>query len=139
MPRAFGLLLQVFAAVIALQQLQPNVAAVPLINQGFIGPLLIGLPLMFAAWLLRRALPHSGSRWANAWQPAERTLEKPWFMAGFTLQCAAQLLQSASDRVVACQLLQGQFASSNQRGGVCMPAMTVVEFDQRFRLQHFSL
>ena len=89
MPRAFGLVLQVFAAVIALQQLQPNVAAVPLINQGFIGPLLIGLPLMFAAWLLRRTLPHSGSRWANAWQPAERSLEKPWFMAGFAFACLA--------------------------------------------------
>ncbi|MEQ1498975.1 MAG: DUF2339 domain-containing protein [Novosphingobium sp.] len=100
MPRAFGLLLQALAAGIALQTLESNISAMPLFNQGFMTPLLVGLPMLFAAWLLRGDLPNSGSRWAMAWAPAERGLEKPWFLIGFGLACLA-VVQELSRRLPA--------------------------------------
>jgi uncharacterized membrane protein len=83
MPRTFGLLLQVLGAVLAISTLEPNISAVPIANNGFFGPLLIALPLLFTAWLLRGKWLHSGSRWAAVWEPVERELGSPWFLAGF--------------------------------------------------------
>lgn len=83
MPRAFGLVLQVVGAVMAIATTGPNVSAVPFGNNGFFGPLLIAVPLLFTAWLLRQDWPHSGSRWALGWAPVERGLGAPWFLAGF--------------------------------------------------------
>ena len=82
MPRAFGLALQALGGLIVLMTLRTNVSALPLLNDGFIGPMLVVAPLVFTAWQLRRDLPHSGSRWALGWQPVERGLEKPLFLAG---------------------------------------------------------
>lgn len=94
MPRAFGLLLQGLAALICLTTLETNISAMPLINNGFISPLLIALPLLLTAWWLRRDLPHSGSRWAKTWEPTEQALSQPVFLAGFVfvaIACFAEL------------------------------------------------
>ncbi len=83
MPRAFGLGLQGLGALLALGSFGDNVSAVPLANNGFVGPLLIAVPLLLTAWWLREPAPHSGSRWALHWAPVEAALDKPWFLAGF--------------------------------------------------------
>ena len=83
MPRAFGLALQVLGALVALGTFGDNISAVPLANNGFVGPLLIAVPLLLTAWWLRSPSPHSGSRWALGWAPIEAELGKPWFLAGF--------------------------------------------------------
>lgn len=89
MPRAFGLLLQLIASFILLSTLEANVSAVPLANNGFVGPLLIAAPLLLAAWLLRRDLPHSGSGWAKGYAVVERLLGQPWFIGGFVFSAIA--------------------------------------------------
>ncbi len=89
MPRAFGLLLQALGGLLAFTALQPNVSAVPIANNGFFGPLLIAVPVLLTAWWLRREWPHSGSRWAQGWAPAELGLGKPWFLAGFLFAALA--------------------------------------------------
>lgn len=97
MPRAFGLLLQALAALICLTTLEPNVSAVPLINNGFIGPMLIALPLLITAWWLRGDLAHSGSHLAKSWRQTERNLGHPWFLGGFlftAIALASELLRS---------------------------------------------
>ena len=91
MPRAFGLLLQALGATLAISTLEANISAVPLFNNGVFGPLLIAAPLLFTAWLLRQSWPHSGSRWAENWAPAEQALGKPWFLAGFAFAALAAL------------------------------------------------
>ena len=83
MPRAFGLLLQVLGAIVAFNGLESNVSAIPLANNGFFGPLLIAIPVLLTAWWLRQTSPHSGSRWAKVYEPVERNLGQPWFLAGF--------------------------------------------------------
>lgn len=83
MPRAFGLLLQVLGAVLTITALHENISAMPFANNGFVGPLLIAVPLLLTAWWLRRPAEHSGSRWALKWAPVEAVLDKPWFLAGF--------------------------------------------------------
>ncbi len=83
MPRAFGMALQVLAALILFTTLQPNVSAVPFANNGFVGPLLIALPLLLTAWLLRTEQPHSGSAVAKVWAPIEYKLRHVWFLGGF--------------------------------------------------------
>ena len=94
MPRAFGLLLQAAGAVLVLANLNPNVAAWPIANPGFLEPAMAALALLFAAWLLRAALPHSGSPWANGWQQIERSLDKPWFLAGFAMAVIAMVQET---------------------------------------------
>lgn len=89
MPRAFGLLLQALGAALTVMTLQDNISTIPLANNGFVGPLLIALPMVFTAWLLRGVLPHSGSRWAKGWEPIERALGEPWFLGGFAIAVLA--------------------------------------------------
>jgi uncharacterized membrane protein len=91
MPRAFGMALQVLAGLILLTTLQANVSAVPFANNGFFGPLLIALPVLFTAWLLRSEQPHSGSSLAKVWAPAEHGLRHAWFLAGFAFAALAVL------------------------------------------------
>jgi uncharacterized membrane protein len=95
MPRAFGLALVGVAALIALATIEPNISALPLLNTGFIGALLIAAPLLALAWWLRRPLPHSGSRWAESYAPLEAQLERPVFLAGF-LFAGLALVQEVS-------------------------------------------
>lgn len=83
MPRLFGLALQGVAALMLLINLDANISAIPLANDGLIGPLLIAVPFLLTAWLLRGALPHSGSALAVRFARDEALLGKPWFLAGF--------------------------------------------------------
>lgn len=91
MPRAFGLLLQGLGALLTVMALQPNVSAVPLANNGLVGPLLIAVPLLLTAWWLRRDWPHSGSEWAKAYTAIERQIGPLWFLAGFGFTALAAL------------------------------------------------
>lgn len=83
MPRAFGMALQALGGLIAYITLKPNISAIPIANTGFVGPLLIAIPVLLTAWWLRRDWQHSDSPWARGWVPLERGLGKPWFLAGF--------------------------------------------------------
>ncbi len=93
MPRAFGLVLQVVAAVAFLDSGGVNVSAWPLLNSAFLGALLIALPAALIAWWLRAALPHSGSGWAKGYAVLENQLGIPMYLYGFALWCAAWLLE----------------------------------------------
>lgn len=85
MPRAFGLALQALGMLMVLVTSQPNISAMPVLNNAFIGPLLVALPMLLTAWWLRRELPHSGSDWAEGWERLERGLQYPWFLVGAVL------------------------------------------------------
>ena len=89
MPRGFGLVLQGVAALVLLSALGPSVWAWPLANNGFMGPMLVAMPLMFTAWAMRRALPHSGSAMARAYAEAEWALRHLVFLGGFALVVVA--------------------------------------------------
>lgn len=95
MPRAFGIGLVGVAAMLMLVTIEPNISALPLLNTGFIGPLLIAGPLLAIAWWLRGTLAHSGSHWAQAYAPVEARLGPPLFLGGFLFACIA-LLQEVS-------------------------------------------
>ncbi|MBK9010590.1 DUF2339 domain-containing protein [Novosphingobium sp.] len=102
MPRAFGLLLQAVAALVLLGNLPSSVSAVPVLNNGFVSPLLIALPLLLTAWWLRGDLPHSGSRAALAYAPVERALRNPAFLGGF-LFVAIALFQEVTRSIPAAK------------------------------------
>jgi uncharacterized membrane protein len=85
MPRAFGLALQGLGVLMVLGTSEPNISAVPFLNNAFIGPLLVALPLLLSAWWLRRDLEHSGSDWAVSWAKVEHALQYPWFLLGYLL------------------------------------------------------
>ncbi|MEY4953485.1 MAG: hypothetical protein RL299_1909, partial [Pseudomonadota bacterium] len=97
MPRAFGLLLQAAGALMVLSNLDTFVSSLPLANAGFLQPFVGAVALLFAAWVLRDQLSHSGSSWAKAWEPIERGLAAPWFLGAFAMATAAivQELQRA--------------------------------------------
>lgn len=90
-PRLFGLGLQALAALVALGSVEPNIAALPLANPAFLVPMLVALPALFTAWLLREPLPHNGSSLAQTWAPGEFGLRNVWFLGGFALVCLAIL------------------------------------------------
>lgn len=94
MPRAFGLALQAVAALMVLSAIERNIAPLPLANNGFMVPLLVALPVLFTAWLLRSPLEHSGSALARAYAPWEYSLRNAWFLGGFSLVCLAILRES---------------------------------------------
>jgi len=83
MPRLFGLILQAVAAVVYLgaQNGAPSTAAV--LNPAFLGALLVAMPVLAVAWLLRKPLPHSGSRFGQAYANLEARLSPPVFLVGF--------------------------------------------------------
>lgn len=98
MPRAFGLLMQLVAAGVFLQTVgapDASVAAWPFANPLFMGALFIALPAFGIAWGLRRALPHSGSRWAEAYAAFEQQLASPVYLYGFAFWCLAWMLETA--------------------------------------------
>ena len=65
------------------------VSALPFANPLFVTGLLVALPAFATAWWLRQPLPHSGSRWAQAYAPFEAVLGRPAFLFGFLLWCLA--------------------------------------------------
>ena len=83
MPRAFGLVLMVVAAMVFLSNLDTQPSALAFLNPAFMGAVLIAGPLLAAAWWLRQPLPHSGSGFAKAYAAAEVNLATPAFLAGF--------------------------------------------------------
>lgn len=83
MPRLFGILLQLVAALLYLAGLDSNVSAVPLANPGFVGAMLIALAALATARWLRNPLPHSGSRLARAYGAWEERFATPAFLFGF--------------------------------------------------------
>lgn len=93
MPRLFGILLQLIAALIYLGGITSAVSAIPLANPGFIGALLIALAALATAWWLRAPLMHSGSRWAKAYAGVEAMLARSAFVFGFVFWCLAWLTE----------------------------------------------
>lgn len=89
MPRMFGILLQIVAALIYLGKMFSDVSAIPLANPGFIGAMLIALAGLATAWWLREPVSHSGSRWAKAYAGYETILAAPAFVFGFLFWCVA--------------------------------------------------
>lgn len=89
MSRAFGLLLNVAAALLFLANLEPTVSAWPLVNANVLGALLVAGPLLMLAWWTRVPSPHSGSRWALRYEALQSALPGPLFAAGFIALCTA--------------------------------------------------
>ncbi|MCA1661185.1 MAG: DUF2339 domain-containing protein [Novosphingobium sp.] len=87
--RAFGLALIAVAALIVLALLRPNVAALPILNTAFVQTVFVAAPLIAAAWWLRAPLPPGDSASARWWQPFEREVAAPLFLAGFGFACLA--------------------------------------------------
>ncbi|MCY7398093.1 MAG: DUF2339 domain-containing protein [Sphingomonas bacterium] len=100
MPRAFGLLLQLIAALILFSTLSANISSIPLANNGFIGAALVAIPLLLTAWWMRRRLPHSESNWAKRYAEAEFGLRHAIFLGGFVLAAIA-LIQEVMRRLPA--------------------------------------
>jgi uncharacterized membrane protein len=82
-PRMFGLLLQLVAAVLFLGRGEVGIATLPLANASFVGAMLIALAGLATAWWLRHDLPTSGSRFGEAYAGVERALARPAFLFGF--------------------------------------------------------
>jgi uncharacterized membrane protein len=93
MPRAFGLALQAVAAFAFITTLGHSVSSIPLLNPRFLGAVLIALPALMIAWWLRKDLPHSGSRWAQAYAAIEARLSSPVFLYGFAWWCFALVIE----------------------------------------------
>jgi uncharacterized membrane protein len=91
MPRAFGLALQGVAAVLVLGSQALNISMIPLANNGFLLPMLVAVPMLHTAWLLRAPLPHSDVVWARGYVSIEYELRQPWFLGGFGFACLALL------------------------------------------------
>ena len=92
MPRAFGLVMQLVAALVYLQTIQApdaNVSAWPFANPVFMGALFIALPAFALAWWLRKPLPHSESRWAKTYAALEIRLASPVYLYAFGFWCLA--------------------------------------------------
>lgn len=100
-PRCFGLALQALAALLTLVAIQPSVSTVPLANSGFLQAMLVALPMMFTAWLMRSKLDHSGRVWAKAYAGVEHILRHIWFLTGFAFACFAVILEAGRSAPVA--------------------------------------
>ncbi|WP_374648025.1 DUF2339 domain-containing protein [Rhizorhabdus sp.] len=87
MPRLFGLLLILVAALMFMGMIGGNISALPLLNPVFMTGLLVALPAFAVARWLRDPLPHSGSRWALRHAGFEAGLAKPAFLFAFLLWC----------------------------------------------------
>ena len=97
MPRAFGLLLQVLALGCFLGGLvssMPPVGHWPLAHAGFVGAVVIALPALAIAWWTRRALPHSGSRWARGFAALEALLPTPLLLYALLMWLLAWKLEA---------------------------------------------
>ena len=105
MPRAFGLVLQLVAALAFVDAVGANVSVWPFANAAFLGALLIALPALLMAWWLRAELPHSGSSWAKGYAVLEAQAAVPMYLYGFAFWCAAWLLEI--NRQVAVTNAQG--------------------------------
>lgn len=93
-PRCFGLALQALAALLILTALQPVVSTLPIINSGFLQTMLVAVPVMFTAWIMRNRLEHSGSMLAKGYAHIEYALRQPWFLGGFIFVGIAIIIEA---------------------------------------------
>jgi uncharacterized membrane protein len=93
LPRLSGLVLQSVSTLILLATLGPNVSALPVGNPGFVSAVLIAISLLLTAWWMRAELPHSGSRWAQAYEGFEHKAGNAIFLGGFAMAGLAILLE----------------------------------------------
>lgn len=93
-PRGVGLTLQAVAGALALAAASPATSVIPFANGGFLQPMLIALPMIFTAWVMRGTLDHSGSVWAKAYATVETALRQPWFLIGFAFACLSIVLEA---------------------------------------------
>ncbi|WP_231568159.1 DUF2339 domain-containing protein [Novosphingobium malaysiense] len=93
MQRVFGLALQAVAVLVFLVTLEPNISAVPLFNGGFVGGLLVTVPLFLTAWWLRKPLPHSASPLARRYVQVEYGSRYVSFLVGFGLAAITIMLE----------------------------------------------
>lgn len=100
MPRAFGLLLQLIAALVLFSTLSANISSIPFANNGFIGAALVAFPVLLTSWWMRQELPHSGSNWARRYAAVEFGLRHTAFLGGFVLAATA-LVQEVSRQLPA--------------------------------------
>jgi uncharacterized membrane protein len=84
MPRLFGLLLQVIAALSFLSTAdRASGSLYPFANPSFIGALMLALPAFAIAWWTRNPIAHSESRFAKAFSQVEKVVSAPAFVIGF--------------------------------------------------------
>ena len=93
LPRLSGLALQLISALVLLATLGPNVSAVPLANPGFVSAALLAISFFLTAWWMRAELPHSGSRWGQAYAVFEHGARNAFFLGGFATVALAILLE----------------------------------------------
>ncbi|WP_219894442.1 DUF2339 domain-containing protein [Aquisediminimonas profunda] len=93
-PRCLGLVLQAVAALLTLAEASSALSAIPLANSGFLQPMLVALPMIFTAWIMRKPLDHSGSSWAKGYAVVEGGLRQIWFLGGFTFVCQSIVLEA---------------------------------------------
>lgn len=93
LPRLFGSILQAVGAMVFLGSISQVVSSRPFFNGGFVGALLIGIPLIATAWWLRKPVTGSSPAFAPGYGAFERRLEKPFFLAGFAFLCLAFMLE----------------------------------------------
>lgn len=97
MPRAFGLALQMVAAAILLVNLDTTVSAIPFANSGFLGAMVVAVPMLLTAWWLRKPLPHSGSAMAEGWAAIEQGARIAVFLIGYGFAALALMLEVTRD------------------------------------------
>jgi uncharacterized membrane protein len=84
MPRLFGVLLQVVAALSFLSILERGIGShYPFANPSFVGALMLALPAFAIAWWSRKPIAHSGSVFARNYAQIEQLLPNPAFIVGF--------------------------------------------------------
>ncbi len=93
-PRCLGLVLQVVAACLTLEAARPALSAIPFANSGFLQPMLVALPMIFTAWIMRKPLENSGSSWAKGYAAVEASLGQVWFLGGFAFVCLSIALEA---------------------------------------------
>ena len=141
MPRAFGLALMVVAALVFLSNLDSVPSALAFLNPAFMGAALIAGPLLAVAWWLRKPLPHSGSRLAQAYVAAEIKLASPAFLVGFGFWALALGLEAARKipAMHADGLPAAVFSEGIQRllfmTGLVVSAAFAAEFGRRVKWQ----
>ena len=135
MPRVFGLGLIGLAAAILLTGLETNVSSLPLANTGFVGALMIAVPMLLIAWWLRGApLPHSSSRLASNWEPYESAFAKPAFFAGFGFACLALGLELTRQQppAIAAQFAKPVLAFDLQPLAIALGILVLMWLFDRF-------
>lgn len=93
-PRCLGLVLQAVAALLTLGAARPALSVLPLANSGFLQPMLVALPMVFTAWIMRKPLENSGSSWAKGYAQVEAGLRQVWFLGGFAFACLSIVLEA---------------------------------------------